>query len=234
MVSFVVHKINISHSLSNNILIIFVFILLTLIFQRKDEPSDPLSSIQTTQIRGLAMLFIVLGHLWTHVSATPVWPNFAGISVNFFLFISGFGLTTSYCLHEKTIISFMKNRIRRVMIPYWIATFLIIALDIVFVGNTLGINDLMMTFAGVNLNISTQRFDYVRWYITFQLVWYLLFIFLFRYFSSRLALIFLLVIAFILFVSDYYIFHFGWSHFFAFQIGCFVAVLSAFILSVLK
>jgi peptidoglycan/LPS O-acetylase OafA/YrhL len=234
MENFISNKINIYDPFATNILIIASLILIAVVFLHKEKYSSPLSLTQTVQIRGAAIIFIVLGHLWTHVSSVQIWQNFAGSSVNTFLFISGYGITSSFYKKKLNSRSFFYKRIKKIMIPYWIATLIFIVLDFLFLGDTLELKDLFLTFAGVNLNVATQNFDYVRWYITFQLFWYLVFMMVFYRFSPKVALNLIFVLAFLLFFFDYYLLNFGWSQFFAFPLGCSFAAYKDNFLSVLK
>jgi membrane-bound acyltransferase YfiQ involved in biofilm formation len=234
MYNFISNKINIYDPFATNIFIIIIFVLIALIFLHKEEFSTPLSLTQTVQIRGAAIIFIVLGHLWTHVSSVQIWQNFAGCSVNTFLFISGYGIAASFFRKKINARSFIYKRIKKVIIPYWIATFIFILLDFLFLGDTLELNDLFLTISGVNLNNATQNFDYVRWYITFQLFWYFVFLIAFYRFSSKVALNLIFVLAFLFFFLDYYLLDFGWSQFFAFPLGCFFAAYKDNFLSILK
>lgn len=203
-------------------------------FLHKKEYSAPLSLTQTVQIRGAAIIFIVLGHLWTHVFSVQIWQNFAGCSVNTFLFISGYGIAISFFRKKINVRSFIYRRIEKVIIPYWIATIIFVFLDLLLLGDTLKLNDLFLTLAGINLNNATQNFDYVRWYITFQLFWYFVFLIAFYRFSSKVALNLMFVLAFLFFFLDYYLLDFGWIHFFAFPLGCFFAAYKDIFLSILK
>lgn len=234
MDNFIKNKINIYDPVATNIIIIAIFILIAVIFLRKEKYSSPLSLPQTVQIRGAAIIFIVLGHLWTHVSSVQIWQNFAGSSVNTFLFISGYGIASSFYKQRLDSFSFFYKRIKKVMIPYWIATFIFITLDFIILGDTLKLKDLILTLSGININSATQNFDYVRWYITFQLFWYLAFMITFYRFSSKIAINLIFILAFFLFFSDYYLLNFGWSQFFAFPLGCFFAAYKDDLLSVSK
>ena len=77
-----------------------------------------------------------------------------------------------------------------------------------------------MTMLGVNINVTTRYIDYVRWFITFILIWYILFFISFSLFKDRLRALFLIVCAAIIFPLDYYITHLGFYQIFAFPAGC--------------
>ncbi len=234
MDSFISSKLVISHMAANNLILIVALLVLSALFLRRAERGDPLGPEQTTEVRGLIMLLIVLGHLWTHVSSSQLWPNFAGSCLASFLFLSGFGITLSYCGKRPSSAAFIKHRIHRVMVPYWLTTLLFLGLDIIFLGRTLDYADIVMTFAGINQNDATRLFDYVRWYITFQLVWYAIFLFAFKRFTEKTAAWLLVAAAGGLLIVNYYVYPLGWNKFFAFPSGCVVALYRDGIVAFLK
>jgi len=187
------------------------------------DPLMPLCRIQTDQLKGIAVLMVIVGHLWVHVSLSPIPLIFSGDAVALFLFFSGYGLTISDKSNQNAIVFFSK-RIRRVMIPYWGTTFLILFLDWLLLRKIYSFPDILMTFLGINLYATTKNIDYVRWYITFILLWYVLYFFAQFVKKKYNRLFFLFFCAGVLFLLSYYIFHFGWYQFFAFPLGCAVAL----------
>lgn len=166
------------------------------------------------------MLFIVLGHLWVHVSATRPWPIISGDSVAVFLLLSGMGSTVSYIRKHPPVGAYISGRIRRVMTPYWATTVLFLALDLIFLGRTLGWFDIAMTMFGINMDEPTRLFDYVRWYVTFQLFWYAAFLLAVTRFEPKRAGLALILAAPVLLLLDYYVLPLGWSKYLAFPAGC--------------
>lgn len=206
-----------------NSVFLLAAIMLVLLTIRKDNSSNFLDKVQTDQLRGIAILLVVLGHLWVHVVQQRPHFVFGGDGVALFLLLSGYGLTVSIERARAGFINYASQRLRRVMIPYWAATVFILLLDFVILGRTYSGSDLIMTFSGLNLNATTQHIDYVRWYITFLIFWYLVFYIVARLFQGKSGLFMLFMISTVLFPLSYYYLKFQWYQFFAFPAGCAIA-----------
>jgi len=208
-----------------NYIIIVVFICIAIGFlKRNPEPIAPLCKLQTDQLKGIAILMVIIGHLWVHISAPKIPIVFSGDAVALFLFLSGYGLSISDNKKAYTVNIFFSKRIRRVMIPYWGTTIVILFLDYLILNKIHSARNTIITFLGINMNTETQHIDYVRWYITFILLWYVLY-YCSRFFLKDSArLLFLFTCAGISFLLSYYILHSGWYQFFAFPLGCTVAL----------
>ncbi len=221
-------KLDIVNPNYSNFLLIFLFLVFIALTTRRIninlEKNELLSVLHTDQLRGIAIFFVVLGHLWVHVSKTKPHIILSGDSVSLFLFLSGFGLAISTRNNPIGFKNFCFKRIKRVMIPYWIVTILILILDLLILGRILKLDSLLMTIFGINTRLELTKLDYVRWFVTFILLWYLVFyVFLLKY-RTKFSSLLLLVIAFVLLPLNYYFFHFGWYQFFSFPIGCLMAI----------
>ena len=193
--------------------------------RRSAESSGPLLSVpHTDQLKGLAIFFVVLGHLWLHVSKINAQYLFSGHGVSLFLLLSGFGLAISNKKKQPGFTEFCMKRVKRVMIPYWFATILILLLDILILDKVLPVKDVVMTFLGINTRIELMHIDYARWFITFLLMWYFLFFLFFSNFRAVAAVGLLTAAAFILLSINFYYLHFGWYQFFPFPAGCLLGV----------
>jgi hypothetical protein len=80
-----------------NNLIIFVAILMVAAISCKNYKTYFLDKSQTNQLKGLAILLIIISHLWFHVSKNRAILMLGDYSVILFLILSGFGLTRSLC-----------------------------------------------------------------------------------------------------------------------------------------
>jgi membrane-bound acyltransferase YfiQ involved in biofilm formation len=215
------NKLNIfSPDLTNAVLILF-FIALIVITSRKNMKVLPniMTKDQTEQLRGLSIFLIILGHLWVHVSS--IRPSFvlSGDAVALFLIISGFGLSMSSSINERNFKRFFVRRIKRVMIPYWCVTFLIIVLDYLILSKILQTNSIIMTLFGLNFSLELQHIDYVRWFITFLLMWYIVF-FISKIATGKKGILFLLFYGIAFLPINYYYLNFGWYQFLSFPFGC--------------
>jgi len=208
-----------------NFLIVAMFLLLVLLTHRRNSHREPhiLSRSHTEQLKGLAIFFVVLGHLWGHVSQIGARIVLSGDAVAMFLILSGFGITISSKRRKMNFGSFFRRRFGRVLIPYWIATSVILALDYIILGEVLSLDSLLMTLIGANFRIELRHLDYVRWFVTFILIWYVVFWIIYTTFPARRLEHFLLLIALMCFPINYYFLDFGY-HYFAFPVGCMLAI----------
>lgn len=220
-----INKLAIPHPGIVNLIIVLFLVSVSISFKKRNPESfDLLCRIQTDQLKGIAILMVLIGHLWVHVSVNKVSLIFSGDAVALFLFLSGYGLTISDINRNHRKNQYFSKRIKRVMIPYWGTTILILFFDYFILSRKYSLGNIVMTFLGVNINTTTQHIDYVRWYVSFILLWYIL------YYCSRFIhslsfrLIFLFSCAGASFLLSYYILSFGWYHFFSFPLGCTVAL----------
>lgn len=208
----------------DNWLILAVLGLAALATARRSQAGEPaLAARQTEQVKGLAIVLVVLGHLWVHVAQPKAWLVMSGDAVAVFLMLSGYGLTCSFLNKRPSWGGFIWRRVRRVMIPYWAVTVAVLLLDYLILGRAYPLGQVVLTLLGINLTPLTQNLDYVRWFVTFLLVWYLLFALAFAWLRPRLALLVLLVCAHGVMMLEYYVLHVGWYQHFAFVVGCSLA-----------
>lgn len=131
---------------------------------------------QTNQLRGIAILLVVAGHINHLLLLKGSFPNFASLGVSLFLFCSGYGLTISRSINGFAISSFLRRRLSRIFLPYWLVTAIIITADVHLLGKTYSLVEIAATTVGVNLNETVRQIDYVRWYITLLLIMYVIFL----------------------------------------------------------
>ena len=207
-----------------NLIILCLVFLVTAVSIKKVK-TTLLDRTQTAQLRGIAIILVVVGHLWSHVSAEPLTLPLAGRAVALFLVLSGFGLTRS--LHRKPLAvgEFISKRMMRVMLPYWAATFVFLALDWILLEQQYSTVGIVTTLAGINVTPVLQRIDYVRWYITLLLVWYVLFLLANRLLSKSRAVLLMFFASVVLIVLRMQgLFPLGnISHLIAFPLGCLLA-----------
>jgi membrane-bound acyltransferase YfiQ involved in biofilm formation len=220
-------KLAVSSPDSVNHIILFLFAVAAILSLKKDQAAAgvPIGRIQTDQLKGVAIFLVIVGHLWVHVADHMAHIVLSGDGVAVFLMLSGYGLTMSWDTRQKvTLRSFFTKRLIRVMIPYWIATAMIFILDWVLLNRRLGNVEIAMTVVGLNITRSLTHLDYVRWFVTFILLWYVLFYFARRYLAPARAVCLLLMAGVPLLPLNYYVLHLEWYQFFAFPIGCAAAV----------
>jgi peptidoglycan/LPS O-acetylase OafA/YrhL len=138
-----------------------------------------LSYTMTQQLKGIAILVVMLDHLAGFVLEKTNYfcRGIAPYGVAIFILLSGFGIMRSHVRQKNTLKDFVQKRIRRIFIPYWIATIFFIGLDYAALNKTYPVGNLLLTFLGINLDATTQSIDGgIRWFITYILLCYGLFL----------------------------------------------------------
>jgi peptidoglycan/LPS O-acetylase OafA/YrhL len=110
------------------------------------------------------------------------------------------------------------------MLPYWCATVVVVALDAVILERILPSTDLALTLIGINVSDPTRHLDYARWFVTFILLWYVLFYLamLLKDKAGLDPLILLFSCGLVFFLFDHYVYSFAYQEF-AFPVGCALA-----------
>jgi membrane-bound acyltransferase YfiQ involved in biofilm formation len=208
----------------NNLLLMGIMVLLAGITV-SSEKSNFFDFKQTEQLKGAAIILVVIGHLWTHVSSVNVEFNFAGYSVALFLLLSGYGLAISWEKKTLNFKEYVRRRISRVMIPYWIITVLILVLDYFLLNKTYSGQSIIFTFLGINFEKSLRHLDYARWFVTLILLYYCIFYVAVSFLKNHYRIGALFCFALVLFIlRRIEIFPFGNLYYFlAFPTGCFIA-----------
>jgi peptidoglycan/LPS O-acetylase OafA/YrhL len=187
-----------------------ILILLILYPFKKREENGFLGSEETDMLKGLAILCVVIGHVSAHaLKAEQRFLGFGDFGVSFFFVLSGFGLARSYLNSERSLATFVGNRVRRVLIPYWIATGVIVVLDWIILDKQYRLSAVILTLFGINVSDETAHIDYVRWYITVLLIWYGLFGICWRTLNKEMRPAFLGGIG--VFICNYYLLHVGYA-----------------------
>ena len=219
--NFEVDKLLVSQpDLTNFAILIILFIIV--IFSLKRRRTTFGDAAHSNQAKGVAILLIIVGHLWVHVSSQEPSLVFSSEGVSLFLILSGYGLTMSHLASAYTLKRFFFKRISRIFYLYWLVTILVIGLDYLVLNRTYSFFDILLTTVGINLNETTKHLDYARWYITFILFWYIMFYLSTMLQSKNRALLFIFAASSILLPLDYYVTHLGWYQMYAFSIGCFI------------
>lgn len=212
--------------------LIYATILLVSLVTLKRKTSTFLDFSQTEQLRGLAILFVIIEHFWYHVcNEKNTVFLLGGYAVTLFLLLSGYGLMRSNMAHQITAKEFFLKRTRKIFIPYWLVTIGIIIADYLVWQKRYPLQEILFTFTGINLSKELQYFDHSRWFITLLLVNYLAFCCcakLWKPLSAALALAFLSFVLILL--RRYDLFPIGARHqLIAFPLGCLVAAIGPII-----
>ena len=136
-----------------------------------------LSKQSTEQLKGIAIILVVLGHFFVTKfinSANSAFNYLGAQGVAIFLILSGYGLTKSF-LKRGMDKGFLARRLRAVLLPYSLVTLLWFVLDY-FQGIMYPIKNIVLSLAGFDFNLIM---DATMWYITFILMWYLIYYLIF-------------------------------------------------------
>jgi len=217
-------KLIIPYPTLQNFGLLSIFLIITLLTRHKVD-SKLLDRTQTDQLKGIAILLVVLGHLWVHVSSVRATPILGGYAVSLFFILSGFGLTISQSVKNKINSNYLLKRFRRVIIPYWLITAIILMADFLLLKKTYSFIELITTFAGFNLSRQLQQIDYTRWYITLILIYYIVYFLFNRYLDKITALLSILIFSLVLCVLKITnIFQLGaFEQIISFPVGCLIA-----------
>lgn len=165
---------------------IFSFLLALALFltmrPRKDMSLFPLSTTQ--ELKGLAIIMIVLAHIGYGLANDPrfLWPltNLAGLGVNIFLFVSGYGITSSSIRKPLGIKEFYTKRLKKLFLPFWIVLAVYFLLDYLFLHRTYPTEYIARSFAGIFKTADIHNdIDSPLWYFSFILFYYLIYPFVY-------------------------------------------------------
>jgi peptidoglycan/LPS O-acetylase OafA/YrhL len=203
--------------------LLFLMILILVFISLRKRKIELMDTTETEQLKGLAILFVIFGHFWIHTTQNFPGIILSGEAVSLFFILSGYGLMKSYGRNQKQKPGFFfLKRIKRVMIPYWLSTILFLILDYIILNRLYGISDIVLTFLGVNITKEIKHIDYVRWFISLLLFWYISFAFVTSFFKKKILMVLFLISLFI-YPIHYYLFKFGWYQILSFPFGCLLA-----------
>src|SRR3989339_2054802 len=100
---------------------IAIFVIALLLTVRPKAKQEFFSATVSQELKGLAILMILFGHIGyflaeDHRFLFPLSVS-AGVGVNLFLFLSGYGLTSSALSKSLSIFQFYKKRLAKLFIP---------------------------------------------------------------------------------------------------------------------
>lgn len=154
---------------------ILVSILAAAVISARRSPHGLLDMDVALSVRGLAIVFLVLGHFSSICLQKGTFLDAGGIlAVVSLLFLSGYGLTKKYGFQELGG-RFWARRLRRLYVPLWLTLILFVALDAVLIGLTHPWPELVYNFAGGHFNGVFSRVNAPAWFVGFLLAMYALF-----------------------------------------------------------
>jgi membrane-bound acyltransferase YfiQ involved in biofilm formation len=143
--------------------------ILILISFRKSVREQPLSILQTHQMKGIAILIIIVHH----VAQALGYPGYLSLlhhlgfpSVAIFLILSGYGIFLS--IEKKGLNNFFSKRVMRVYIPFILAmTCKILIFDYFILNKRSGVGNSLL-----NIFLAPATLDRNMWFIVYILFWY--------------------------------------------------------------
>ena len=185
--------------LSTNI-VIGVFLAVILFTFKKSQHLDLFPISVTQELKGFGILTVVFAHFaYMKVTNTDfLFPLsiIAGVGVDLFLFMSGYGLTVGMLKKPMSVMDFYKRRVIKIFIPFWVALIIIFAADALFLGVTYPFTYMLRSLFGwFPTAVGFGDVNSPFWYITWMMMFYILFPLVFSYRMPWLSALILAVIA---------------------------------------
>lgn len=161
-------------------------ILLGIAFVLSYPKKERFSSFAYTQeLKGFAILTIVFAHIGYYlVSDTRyLFPLsiLAGVGVNLFFFLSGYGLSLSQLKKNERPVHFYLRRLRKLFVPLWIVLSVLLFFDVIILHKVYGFGYALKAYLGIFTSADLYRdINAPFWYFTLILIYYLLFPLLFN------------------------------------------------------
>ncbi len=183
-----------------NFIVIAILIAVVLFTFSRTKRTDLFPIPVTQELKGLGILTVVFAHfaymLVTNADFLFPLSIIAGVGVDLFLFMSGFGLTVGMLKRPLPLMDFYKRRAIKIFIPFWVVTILIFASNAIFLNIHYPVPYMLQSLIGW---FPTARgFDDVNspfWYITWMMMFYILFPIVFSVKRPWLSALILAVVA---------------------------------------
>lgn len=172
---------NIGNPVVESYIFFIIFVVAVLVYIRKRQPQDGGFSLAlTNELKGWATIFVVVSHVGYFLFANHqfLYPlsNIAGVGVDLFLFLSGFGLVSSAYKKPLTIGQFYQKRLLKIFLPLWLVLATFLVLDKFSLNINYPSQKIIESFFGIFR--SADIFNDINsplWYLTFILGYYLTF-----------------------------------------------------------
>ena len=161
-------------------IVIVAFLLVVFLTIRKSSHTDVFPVSVTNELKGLGILTVVFAH-FTYMKVNNwefLYPlsTIAGVGVDLFLLMSGFGLTVGMMKKPMGVLDFYKKRVIKIFIPFWIALIIMFIADFIFLDKNYGF--MYMLKSALGFFPTADGFADVNspfWYITWMMMFYILF-----------------------------------------------------------
>lgn len=157
-----------------------IVLVVACILSLRNRKSIGLSVDAVQEVKGFAILAVVFSHIGyflvsDHRFLSPL-SAIAGVGVDLFLLVSGFGLAMSMLKNPKAPIEFYRRRLDKLFVPLWIVLAVLFIADFFVLHKTYPIHSTVLSFLGwfPTADIYTD-INSPLWYITLILFFYVIF-----------------------------------------------------------
>lgn len=198
-------------------IVIAALVAVILLTFRKTTHNELFPVPVTQELKGLGILAIVFAHIsyMLVTDNTFLYPLSiaAGVGVDLFLFMSGFGLTVGMLKKQMPTLEFYRRRLIKVFIPFWIVLIILFICDYFFLNIHYSIIYILQSSLGWFPRASAfEDVNSPFWYISWMLMFYALFPLLFMRERPWLTAILLAVIANVVALTDPLQLQVNWLH----------------------
>ncbi|MFA6215409.1 MAG: acyltransferase [Patescibacteria group bacterium] len=220
--------IQIAFPIEQTIIFSLIFFSAIFIFVKINNKTDIFPVSTTNQLKGLAILAVVFGHLGYFLSSDTrfLYPlsTISGVGVDIFLFLSGYGLARSAAKKELSVIKFYRQRLAKLFIPLWLAVTAFFALDFLVLKKIYPAAEIAGSYLGFFPQADIYgNLDSPLWYFTLILFYYLIFPWLFSRQRPIISALLLLAASFLVLKInlpvDIDVYHLYQLHYLAFPLG---------------
>lgn len=143
-------------------------------------PASVLDLDTTQELKGFAILAILFSHVGYFLASDHrfLFPFsiMAGVGVDIFLFVSGYGLTVSALKKSLSPRAFYERRLKKIFIPLWITLIGFFLLDFTFLKKVYPFHDVLFSFFGYFHHADLYNdVNSPLWFISLILFYYILF-----------------------------------------------------------
>src|SRR3989339_968480 len=112
---------------------IAIFVIALLVSIRRKEKAETFPLTVTQELKGIAIFAVIFSHVGYFLSTDHgfLFPLsiLAGVGVNLFFFLSGYGLTQRAHKAKLSIAKFYQKRLLKLFTPFWIVIVILFLLD---------------------------------------------------------------------------------------------------------
>ncbi|MDD5731370.1 MAG: acyltransferase family protein [Patescibacteria group bacterium] len=158
-----------------------IFLVALIVSIRRKNPKHLFPVSLTQELKGFAVLAIVFSHIGYFLATDTrfLFPLsiLAGVAVDMFFFLSGYGITTSVYIKKSTsILGFYHKRLPKLLAPFWIVLALLFLVSFLVLKETYSWQYIWHSFVGFFPSADIYKdLDSPLWYFTIIFAYYLLF-----------------------------------------------------------